>query len=59
MLHVMDLEIRARLASDEQVMLVDDIDCSEPIRICRPAAPMAFRDGLIVRNDLFFDPRPF
>jgi hypothetical protein len=59
MLHIMDLEIKARLASGEQVMLVYDMFCSEPIGTCRTAALMTFKDGLIVRNDLFFDPRPF
>lgn len=59
MLHIMDLEIKTRFASDEQVMLVYDLECSQPIGTCRTAALMTFKDGLIVRNDLFFDPRPF
>lgn len=59
MLHIMDMEINARFASDEQVMLVYDLECSSPLGTIRTAALLTFKDGLIVRNDLFFDPRPF
>jgi hypothetical protein len=35
------------------------MDFAEPIGVCRAAALMTFKDGLIVRNEIFFDPRPF
>lgn len=59
MVHIMDIEIKARFSSDEQALLIYDLDCSEPIGTCRTAALMTFKDGLIIRNELFFDPRPF
>ena len=59
MLHIMDMEIKARFASDNQVMLVYVLECSQPIGTCPTAALMTFKDGLIVSNALFFDPRPF
>jgi len=59
MLHIIDMNVKARFASDEQVMLVYDLECSDPLGTIRTAALMTFKDGLIVRNDLFFDPRPF
>lgn len=57
MLQIMDLKIKARLASDEQVVLVYDLECKQPIGTCRTAALMTFKDGLIIRNDLFFSGR--
>jgi len=36
-----------------------NMDFGEPIGVCRVAALMTFKDGLIVRNELFFDTRPF
>jgi ketosteroid isomerase-like protein len=57
--HIMDIEIKAKFGEDEQAVLIYDLACSEPIGTCRTAALMTFRDGLIVRNELFFDPRPF
>jgi hypothetical protein len=59
MAHIMDIEIKARFSSGEQALLIYDLDCSEPIGTCRTAALMTFKDGLIIRNELFFDPRPF
>jgi hypothetical protein len=35
------------------------MDFAEPIGVCRAAALMTFKDGLIVRNELFFDASPF
>jgi hypothetical protein len=40
-------------------MLTYDMDFGEPIGVCRTAALLTFRDGLIARNELFFDARPF
>ncbi|MGH9572851.1 MAG: nuclear transport factor 2 family protein [Candidatus Acidiferrales bacterium] len=59
MIHIMDMDIKARFASGNQVMLVYVLECSHPIGTCPTAALMTFKDGLIVSNNLFFDPRPF
>ncbi len=59
MTQIMDIEIKARFSSGEQAMLTYDLECSPPIGTVRTAALMTFKDGLIVRNELFFDPRPF
>ncbi len=53
------LEIRAKCAAVDQVILVMDMDCSAPIGILRAASFLSFKDGLIVRIELFFDPRQF
>lgn len=59
MVQIMDLKIKTCFASDEQVMFVYDLERKQPTGTCRTAALMTFKDGLIIRNDLFFDPRPF
>lgn len=53
------IEVRARFESDEQAMLVYDMAFAEPAGVCRTAALIAIEDCLIVRNELFFDARPF
>lgn len=59
MVHIMDIEIKARFSSGDEALLIYDPDCSKPIGNCRTAAQMTFKDGLLIRNELFFDPRPF
>jgi hypothetical protein len=54
------LTIRASFGLDDQVMLVYDfVDCPMPTAILRAAALMTFKDGLIIRNELFFDTQTF
>jgi len=53
------VEVQARFDSGNQVMLAYDMHFAEPAGLCRTAALMTFRDGLIVRNELFFDASPF
>jgi len=40
-------------------MLAYNMRVAEPAGLCRTAALMKFQDGLIVRNELFFDASPF
>jgi ketosteroid isomerase-like protein len=51
------ITIRAQFAGQDQVMLAFDIDFLESIGIIRSAVLMSFRDGLISRNEMFYDPR--
>jgi ketosteroid isomerase-like protein len=51
--------VQAKFGSESQAMLTYDLDFAEPIGICRTAALMTFKDGLIARIELFFDARPF
>lgn len=56
---VKKINIRARFASEDQVMLTYDGDFGEPIGICRTAVLITFRDDLIGQLEVFFDARPF
>ena len=53
------IEVRSRFESETQAMLAYDMHFAAPTGRCRAAALMAFKDGLIVRNELFFDASPF
>ncbi len=53
------VKVRATVSSDGQAMLTYDMDFAEPVGVCRAAAWMTFKDGLIASNELFFDARPF
>jgi SnoaL-like domain len=53
------IKVHAKFGSEDQAMLTYDMSFAAPIGICRAAALMAFKDGLIVRNEIFFDARPF
>jgi len=56
---IKSIEVRAKFESEDQAMLTYNMDFGEPIGVCRAAALMTFKDGLIVRNEIFFDTRPF
>jgi ketosteroid isomerase-like protein len=56
---VKGIEIRTKIFDAEHAVLTYDMKFDEPIGNCRTAAVMTFRDGLIVRNELFFDTAPF
>jgi ketosteroid isomerase-like protein len=53
------IKVHATFGSEDQAMLTYDMDFAAPIGVCRAAALMTFKDGLIVRNEVFFDARPF
>lgn len=52
------LTIRAQCGAENQVMLAYDLDCPSLIGILQAAVLISFRDDLISRIELFFDPRP-
>jgi ketosteroid isomerase-like protein len=56
---IQSIEIHAKFGSEDQAMLTYDMNFRTPIGVCRAAALMTFKDGLIVRNEIFFDARPF
>lgn len=53
------LKIRAKSASEDQAMIVYDLDCPLPIGNLSTAALMSFKEGLISKIELFYDARPF
>jgi SnoaL-like domain len=53
------IKVHAKFGSEDQAMLTYDMNFAEPIGVCRAAVLMTFKDGLIVRNEIFFDARPF
>lgn len=57
--HIQSIKMHAKFGSEEQAMVSYDMNFAEPIGVCRAAALMTFTDGLIARNELFFDARPF
>jgi len=56
---IQSIKVHAKFGSEDQAMLTYDMDFAEPIGVCRAAAFITFKDGLIVRNELFFDASPF
>lgn len=53
------LTIRAQFGAEDQAMLVYDLDFPAPIEYVRGAALLTFKEGLIIRYELFYDARPF
>jgi len=56
---IKSIEIHRKVSDADHAVLAYDMKFEEPIGICRTAAVMTFRDGLIARNELFFDASPF
>lgn len=56
---IMSIKVHAKFGSEDQAMLTYDMDFAAPIGVCRAAALMTFKDGLIIRNEIFFDARRF
>lgn len=56
---IKSIEVHAKFESADQAMLTYNMNFGEPIGICHAAALMTFKDALIVRNEIFFDTRPF
>ena len=55
----LSITIRAKFGQEDQVMLAYDWLFNEPIGNLRAAALITFKDGLIVKNELFFDTGSF
>jgi hypothetical protein len=53
------LNVRAKFGSNNQAMVVYDLDCPEPIGFLSSSALMTFENGLITKIELFYDARPF
>ncbi len=53
------IEIREEFYSGNGAMIALDFNCMQPIGLCPTAELIGFRDGLIFRDQLFFDARPF
>ena len=56
---IKSIKVHAKFGSEDQAMLTYDMEFAEPMGICRTAALMSFKEGLIARSELFFDARPF
>jgi len=56
---IQSIEVQAKFESETQAMLAYNMHFAEPIGACRAAALITFKDGLIVRNELYFDASPF
>ncbi|MGE0009603.1 MAG: nuclear transport factor 2 family protein [Candidatus Babeliales bacterium] len=57
--HVQSITIRAACGAGDQVMLACDVEYPQPLGILKTAVLMTFKDGLIFKNEIFFDARPF
>lgn len=53
------VNIRAKFGSGNQTMLALDMSFLDPIGNLRSAVLMTFKEGLIAKIELFFDPRIF
>jgi ketosteroid isomerase-like protein len=56
---IQSVEVQAKFESENQAMLAYNMHFAGPDGLCRAAALITFKDGLIVRNELFFDASPF
>lgn len=53
------LTIRAEFGSENQAVIVYDLDCPTLKEIISAAVLMTFDEGLITNIETFYDPRPF
>lgn len=53
------LTIREKFGTEDQAMLVYDVNFSTPVGNLPTAALLTFHEGLIAKIELFFDSRPF
>lgn len=53
-----NLTPRATFGSDTQAFIVFDLDFGTPAGLCSVASLMTIQEGLIVKTELFLDPRP-
>ncbi|MFZ0200820.1 MAG: nuclear transport factor 2 family protein [Candidatus Sulfotelmatobacter sp.] len=59
LIFIQSVEVQAKFEAEDHVMLAYNMYFPGIIGVCRAAALMTFKDGLIVRNELFFDASPF
>lgn len=53
------LTIRSKLGSENQAVIVYDLEFPPPIGSLSSVALMTFKEGLITKIELFYDARPF
>jgi SnoaL-like protein len=53
------INVRGRFQSGNQVVLIYDFVCAEPLGMCRIAEFLSFEGEKIKDIELFLDPRPF
>jgi hypothetical protein len=53
------LSIRTTFSSEDQVVIIYDLTLPDKNEILRCASLMTFESGLIKKNELFYDGRPF
>jgi hypothetical protein len=53
------LTIRAKFGAGDQAVVVFDVELPAPIGKLPSVAFLTIKDGLITKNELFFDARPF
>ena len=53
------VEVRQTFTDTDAAMVAVDFHCIQPVGLCPTAERMKLRDGLIVEDELYFDPRPF
>lgn len=54
-----ELTIRTTFSSENQAMIVFDLNCQKPIGQSRAATLMTIYEGLIKKIEVFYDARPF
>ena len=53
------LTIRAKFGSEDQAMIVYEVEMAGPIGTTPSASLMTFQNGMITKIQLFYDARPF
>ena len=53
------LTVRSKFGLDDQTMIVYDLEVPPPIGFVSSASLMTFKDGLVIKIELFYDARPF
>jgi len=53
------VEVRKTFVSSTGAMIAVDFYCVQPVGLCPTAERIEVKDGLILEDELFFDPRPF
>ncbi len=56
---LLTIKVHTILGSDDQAMSTYDVEFPHPIGLVSTAGHMIFKDGLIAKIEIFFDPRPF
>ncbi len=56
---LLTINVHTILGSDDQAMSTYDVEFPAPIGLVPTAGLIIFKDGLIAKIEIFFDPRPF